>query len=99
MILLTKNFFLQVKILTHASINLFHNDFRRGEEIVHQETWQICMQGISVHNDEQMSVYANFSSKEEAYESFNDLMKQVVDSGELSELTNRLFHEVIVKKE
>jgi predicted secreted Zn-dependent protease len=96
MILFTKEIFINLKTLTMMHIHVQAASSLNGNI---QEAWQIYIQGISKdlhspHGDI-FSTYIGVASKEDAYKIFGELVKQVVDSGDVPELNTKLVDDVI----
>jgi len=105
MVLFTKEIFLQVKSLTNIHINVSQQPQYPGQPHVPPQ-WQVFLQGLTSDpaNNAGMGVpdfqiYVNCLSKEDAYRVYNELIKQMMDSGSVPELNTKLMDEVLSDKE
>ena len=93
MILFTKEIFIQLKALTSMYV---HTAPSANDGTA---SWQIYIQGLCSDNAQGhgdfFSTYIGMASKEEAFRIYQELMKQVVDSGEVSDLNNTLVDNVL----
>ena len=102
MILFTKEVFVRLKALHMLHINVQTNQSVIGSEIVKTDVWQVYIQGMtpdpsSIHGG-MFQTYVNVASKEEAYKLFKELAQQVVDSGEVTELNQKLIDAVLTEE-
>jgi hypothetical protein len=101
MILFTKECFLQIKSITNIYINVLNADNDTEFPLPGvQPQWQVIVQGLTELmsgglNDFQQ--YINCNSKKDAYRMYNDLIKQVIDSGEIPTMNNKLLDDVLTK--
>lgn len=103
MLLVTKEVFLQVKTLTNMHINVQAGPQYPGQPQGIPQ-YQVFLQGIVADpNNNNMGmpdfqVYVTCASKEDAYRIYNDLMKQIVDSGTIPELNSKLVDDLLKEK-
>lgn len=98
MVLFTKEVFLQLKTLTVLHINGSHNfTHNQNGEPIRTEIWQIYIQGTvdSSQQGDCFQTYINAASKEDAYRIYKELSQQVIDSGEVPTLNDKLIESVL----
>lgn len=98
MVLFTKEAFLNLKTLSHMHINVQINQDFSTTPPQRNEAWSVYIQGTVADapaHGEQFQIYLNAASKEDAYRIYNDISRQLVDSGAFPELTSALIDNVL----
>jgi len=102
MVLLSKEFYVNLKELTNLHVTVNTNDHWDGTGVLKQsKQWQVFIHGIlntNATHQETFETSVNCDSKEDAYRLFKDLARQIIDSGEVSELQSKLFDEVLTEE-
>jgi hypothetical protein len=100
MVLLTKEVFIQLKALINLHVNVNVNEYSDEGKQIRTEQWQVYIQGTVGGNvpphAEMFQTYITVSSKDDAYRLFQELAKQVVDSGEVPDLNTKLVEQMIL---
>lgn len=106
MVLCSKEIFLQLKSLSSMYVNVMPQPFagQAGQIGGIAQQWQLVIQGITDTAPNGMGMpdlqlFVNCDSKEAAYNLFSTLIKQVVDSGEIPAMNEKLLDDVLTNKE
>lgn len=105
MVLFTKEVFLHLKTLTSLFVNMNPDpaslmNSTPPTSTPAKETWQVTIQGMSMNAPGHMDVMTiiNCASRDEAMRLYKELAQQVVDSGTVSELNEKLVDDVLKEK-
>lgn len=98
MILFTKECFIQLKLLINLHVNV-NASGPFDPSGTRSDVWQVYIQGIvpdggPVHA-EVFQQYITAESKEDAYRIYNELMHQVIQSGEIHALTTEQLDKIL----
>ena len=103
MVLFTKDAFIQLKYLTCLNVNAVAGPVYPGATLIPPPSWQIFIMGITPDlsggngggYDQQFQLNIQCESKEEAHRVYNDLVKQIADSGEIPKMNDKLLDDVL----
>ncbi len=103
MVLFTKEVFVQLKSVTTIYINCLQNDnYDNTGKLQKNEVWQVFIQGVNIdagangmHHLDSFQTYITCHDRADAQRLYNELMKQVSESGEVEKLNDKLFHDVL----
>ena len=98
MIILTQEAFLHVKAVTDVYVDCTKNLESKSNT---KEEWSVAITAEPINKQgafDAINLTIGASSKKEAYRIFNEIMKQIADSGEHPELNSKLVDDVLKEK-
>lgn len=98
MILFTKEIFLELKSCTAIYVHLNQNIDYTSNPPIGRMDWQVVIRGqiqTGTTHTEPFEVYMNPGSKEDAHRLYKELAQQVIDSGKVPELNEKLVDNIL----
>jgi len=103
MIIFTKDVFLNLKHCTAIYVQSVQNVDYVENKPVSRDNWQVVITG-HLENNNSVNAFDLFTcnvqcaSRDEAYETYQEVMKQVVDSGTHPDLNTQLIDKILKEK-